>query len=290
LLIVLAVVGTSFLLGMLISGFSGSGGFVTSPEFGFVVSQGKAAYSPGIAYPTSVSEGAGSLKEGGDSDNLENSFISGRKIAISATVSMYVENVNESSWRIISIARSLGGYVSQARIGKKSAYITIKVPKDEFWTALTMISKLGEVYDRGVTTQDLTDRIVDLESRLKSLKVEEERLLDLLKRAESISDILKIEDKLSSIRSQIESLEAWNRNLQNQVEYSRISVILSVKKPVGEDIWRVIGDAFWGSVKLLLICIAGGAPFGLSAAGTLYVAHVLYRRRKLRVSSQPSQS
>ena len=288
--VVLAVVGTSFLLGMLISGFLGSGRLVRGPGVEFLVSQGRASYSSDVAYPVSVSKGEGSLYGGSSSANLETSLLPGRKIAISATMSMYVEDVNESSWKIMSIARSLGGYVSQARIGKKSAYITIKVPKDEFWTAINMISKLGEVYDRGVTTQDLTDRIVDLESRLKSLKVEEERLLDLLKKASSVSDILKIEDKLSSIRSQIESLEAWNRNLQNQVEYARISVILSVKKPVGEDIWKAIGDTFWGSVKLLLICIAGGAPFVLSAAGVLYVANFLYRRRKLRVSSQPSQS
>ncbi len=282
-LVVLAAIIASLLLGILIGDFSGHSEFAKRYSPWFVAIQDKTPYSSDVGKKAEI------LEKSSEGD-FETPFISGRALAISATVSMYVEDVNESSWRVISIARSLEGYVSQARIGKKCAYIAVKVPKDEFWTAITMISKLGEIYNREVITQDLTDRIVDLESRLKSLKVEEDRLLDLLKKAESVSDILKIEDKLSSIRSQIEKLEAWKRNLQNQVEYSRIFVSLSVKKPTGEDIWRAAGEAFWSSVRLLLICIAGGSPFVLSAAGTLYVTYILYRRRRSRVSSQPSQS
>jgi hypothetical protein len=85
---------------------------------------------------------------------------------------------------------------------------------------------LGEVQNRNVGSEDVSERFIDMEARLKSALRQEESLLSLLKRAQQVSEILTIERELTRVRSEIERLQGQLNFLERRVELATISVSL----------------------------------------------------------------
>ena len=70
----------------------------------------------------------------------------------------------------------------------------------------------------------MTLQYSDIESRKKSLTIEQDRLWELLEKAESVDSIIALEARLSEIRYQLESFESQLRTYDNQVDYSTVSI------------------------------------------------------------------
>lgn len=84
----------------------------------------------------------------------------------------------------------------------------------------------GNVVSQSETTEDVTLQYSDVESRKKSLEIEQERIWALLEKAESLESVIALEERLSEIRYELESLEARLRLYNNQVEYSTVHLTL----------------------------------------------------------------
>ena len=148
--------------------------------------------------------------------------------------------------------KSLGGYVESldSHNTASSGYIystyTVKIPtekKDEF---KAFIEENTNVLYNSVDTEDVTLKYIDVESRLKSLRLEQESLETLIKNAESVSDIIEVQERLSEVIYEIESYESQLRSLQADVDYT--SFYLSVREvehetvPVEDTVWQRIGS------------------------------------------------
>jgi hypothetical protein len=129
-----------------------------------------------------------------------------------------------------AIAESLGGFVEQLSSSggseRQQAHMTIRVPQNQFFTALERIEALGEVQNRNLGSEDVSEQFIDLEARLKSALREEQSLLSLLERAQQVSEILTIERGLSRLRSEIERLQGQLNFLERRVELATITVSL----------------------------------------------------------------
>ena len=66
-----------------------------------------------------------------------------------------------------------------------------------------------------------------MESRKKSLEIEQERIWQFLEKAESIDTVITLEQRLSDIRYQLESMESQLRLYDNQVDYSTVYLSIS---------------------------------------------------------------
>jgi hypothetical protein len=126
-----------------------------------------------------------------------------------------------------SLARSLGGFVQSSSTssyeeGVASGDVTIRVPVDRYDDALTRLGKLGKVESSAEEGQDVTDQLVDLDARLRSLRAEEAAMDALLSKAGSIQEILSIRDTTSGIRQQIEQLAAQQASLQDRTTFATI--------------------------------------------------------------------
>lgn len=154
-----------------------------------------------------------------------------RKVISSASVSLEVEDVQESTVQVRVIAESLGGFVEQlSSFGgteRQRANMTIRVLQDQFFSALERIEALGEVQSRNVGSEDVSEQFIDLEARLKSAIREEESLLKLLERAGVVSEILAIERELARVRSEIERFQGQLNFLERRVDLATINVSLS---------------------------------------------------------------
>ena len=194
---------------------------------------------------------------------LGNGAASDRKLI--RTVNMEVETREYDTFldSLQQEVRSRGGYIENmdsyngssysGGSGSRHANLTIRIPKDSLDGFLDMVSGAGNVVRRYENVEDVTLSYVDLASHRDALRTEQERLLALLERAESLEDIITLENRLSDVRYQLESMESKLRTIDNQVDYSTLSLnVTEVREftPVVEqNVWERIAEGFSDSME-----------------------------------------
>lgn len=182
-----------------------------------------------------------------------------RKIVKNGSLEILIKNAEETAPKIKSIAEKLGGFVSDSNIFElpppivypfnenyvekklaakqaglpKSGNITIRVPVGNFDKAITEIKKLAiRVENENTNAQDVTEQFIDLEARLKNLRVEEAQYQDIMKKAVKIQDILDVVSRLADVRGRIEQIEGQLKYLSRQVDMSTITVAMTAEQEV----------------------------------------------------------
>lgn len=110
-------------------------------------------------------------------------------------------------------------------------HVTLRVPSERFHQVLADVSDLGEVVEADVTTQDVTEVVVDLESRISSARASVERLRDLLERAGDVAQLAAVEGELARREAEMESLLGRRRVLEDQVDLSTLDVGFTEPQP-----------------------------------------------------------
>lgn len=163
---------------------------------------------------------------------------SGRKLI--RTVSLNVETKEFDSLLQSVNARiaELEGYAESSEISgsqtnrfgepiPRYAYITARIPSTKLDFFVTSVEAEGNVTNKSESTEDVTLTYSDIESRKKSLEIEQERIWALLEKAETIDSIIVLEERLSEIRYELESMESRLRIYDNQVDYSTVYLWIS---------------------------------------------------------------
>ena len=157
---------------------------------------------------------------------------SGRQLIVEAWVSLEVNEIDATVRQVEALAAQRGGWMESAEIfgegGYRSASLRVRVPADDLDNAMDALRGLGRVVDEGISATDVTERLIDNEARLEAWHIQEERLVDLLEDAPTVEDIIQIERRISEVRSDIEHVEATQRNLTNRVATSLITVNLQL--------------------------------------------------------------
>jgi len=154
---------------------------------------------------------------------------------------------------IAAEAEAMGGYVERRRLDDINdqttrGTITIRIPSTKFDEAMSVIRNAAvQVVHEDVTTEDVTDQMVDLGARLRNEQAQEERYLDILKRAGKIEDILMVETRLSQTRNNIERMVAQMESYKRRVAYSSIAVTVTSEADV-----EVLGVVWSPLVKIKL--------------------------------------
>jgi hypothetical protein len=136
-----------------------------------------------------------------------------------ANLSMAVYQVAQGMDAVERIGKETGGYLSV----RSDNLVTIRVPRDRFQDALSLVEKLGDVVHRDIKAQDVTDEFVDTEARLKNAYAMRDRLQDLLQKAQ-VKDAIEIEKELGRVTEEIERLEGRMKLLKDQIAFSTITV------------------------------------------------------------------
>lgn len=150
-----------------------------------------------------------------------------RYLVYRADVSLAVFQARASLEKVDRLARDLGGYL----VSRTDETITIRVPADAFRKALGDIEALGDVLNKNVDVQDVTDQFLDLEVRLKNALAVRERLAELIARAQNVEDALAVERELARVTGEIESMKGQIKRLQELIAYSTITVHFQVPSP-----------------------------------------------------------
>lgn len=155
----------------------------------------------------------------------------GRKIIQSATIELEVEDVIRGFSSATRIAGEAGGFVAASNVysedDERYATLTIRVPAEEYSSALERLRGLGEVASEGSNTSDVTEEYTDLQSRLRNLEAVEAQYVQLLGQATNINDILVVQDRLNITRAEIEQIQGRLNVIDNMAELASIEVFLS---------------------------------------------------------------
>jgi hypothetical protein len=138
-----------------------------------------------------------------------------------------VANVNDTMASLQGKMKSWGGYLQEI----DGASITLRVPAARFDDALQEVARMGEVIERRVKAQDVTEEMRDLKIRLDNAERTRVRLLDLLEKTGRIEDAVKVEQELERVTETIELLKGKIQFLSAQAAYSTIRVDLNSPVP-----------------------------------------------------------
>ncbi|MEM3697994.1 MAG: DUF4349 domain-containing protein [Candidatus Bathyarchaeia archaeon] len=233
--------------------------------------------------------GGGSISTTGYSQTA--SF--GLKIIKNASLNMFVSKGKfiETYNLISSMIAPYGGNVTNSYYSKEedeySGYIQVIVPKDKFDTVINKLGELGTITDLKISSTDITQEYVDLNSRLKVLEAQKELLTSWLKQAKTIDELLKIRSEIENVESQIEQIKGRLNYIALNTDFSTVDIYLKEGIPPKtttpsifdklKDYIKIPLNAFIYSLIGLLIIIAFLIPWGLIGYG------VYYTLKKLRL-------
>ena len=210
------------------------------------------ALEPDAAYHGETLEAdyeAGSAKAGkANSESTSGQVAQNRKIIEYITLTVETKTFDKLIGDIHAAVSESGGYIENSDIGgnryynsdNRSAELKIRVPKAKQDDFSDFISENGNVVNRSVSTEDVTDQYVDTESRIKALTLEKETLESLLTQSTSVADMLSVYERLTDVIAEIESYQGRLNQLDNLVEYTTFTVYIEeVQKetPAEEQSW-----------------------------------------------------
>lgn len=160
-----------------------------------------------------------------------------RSVIATATREIRVADVATSLPRLTAVARANQGYVASEDSAtdpddpsRMTAVVVLRIPTDRLDDALDQLADLGEVLTRTQDVQDVTEQVIDVDSRVASARTSVERIRLLLGRAQSITDIVRIESELAQREAALESMLAQQRSLREMTTYATVTATL-----VGEE-------------------------------------------------------
>jgi hypothetical protein len=152
-----------------------------------------------------------------------------RKRIYSGFCRLTVDEVEQAKAELTQFAERNGGYV-------ESAYentIVLRVPAPRFRELFEAILDKGELLYKSIETFDVSDYFRDQEIRLRTAERARQRLYTLLERTDDVEERLEILREIKRLSEEIEGIRLRLESLERQISYSRITVELVPRLPVG---------------------------------------------------------
>jgi len=232
--------------------------------------------------------------------DVSNVILAERKIIRSADLSIEVENFDKAMNNINSIILGIGiiqnsnittdrVYVDGEVKLYRSGTIVLRVDKNKFESVINKVKGIGEVYEESIHGEDVTEKYIDIESRLRLLRLEQSKLEAYLSKLEKLEEIFKAESRLTEIRYEIESLTSNLNRLNSLIELSTITITMREKRPGTVDKPLTYGQRLLNRLKNslmnvvvflgdLLIFIVSGIPVLIVLALAVLLGVFIYRR------------
>lgn len=224
-----------------------------------------------------------------------------RSVITTGYLYLTVEAPLEAAAEAARIADRAGGrvdgrteYAPEER-GYASAELILRLPSATLTATLDELRALGEVEELSLQSSDVTREVQDIDARISALSSSVTRLLALQDAAATVEDLIDLETAISDRQGQLESLEAQQRYLADQVDLSTIRLTLGsdATAPADEPDTFLTGlIAGWESLVAVgsgLLILTGVLLPWLAVLGVLALVVVLIVRGAMRRSARVRQ-
>jgi hypothetical protein len=229
-----------------------------------------------------------------------------RQVIRKATIDVQTPDVAAAFMKAMLVISEAGGeYVENSSLSGEGATaagsLTLRIAASRLSDVLNQLRPLGHVISETSSGDDVTDRVVDVEARLRNEQRVETELLELLAKRQDapLKEILELRASISSIRERIEQLTAQRERLGRLVALATVLVTIRADdaplvargKGIGAyfseritEAWRSALRFLTDSVALIVSIAVGGIIWWLLVAA-LVLAIVLARRRAVAAAA-----
>ncbi|BAU86774.1 lipoprotein [Streptomyces laurentii] len=188
--------------------------------------------------------------------------------------------------------RDDGDEVSYSDESLVTSRLVLRVPQDRYDDVLTKLAGGGKLLSRKADAKDVTDQVVDVESRIATQRASVARVRELMDKATQLSDVVSLESELSRRQADLEALLAQQASLKDRTSLATITLLLSETRtsapPAEDDDRPGFLDALSGgwhalatAVTWVLVVLAALAPW-LAVAAVGYAVWRWLIRPRLR--------
>lgn len=295
------LVGALIAAGLVLGGCTS--GLSTEPQSGDAADR-SAAEEAGPDADESGGAAAGERSERSDgSETVARGEIRDRSIIRIGRMTVRVKDIRVAVGRATALVGGTEGYVESEQSTADedgdlaSAQVVLRVEADDYQRVAGGLRKLGKVLSDKSDTTDVTEEIVDVESRIESQEQSLERMRNLMAAAETVGEVIKVESELSTRQAELESLQSRYAVLTSQTSLSTITVDFERPDKDSEESPDDQSGFFWGLGRgwnalleagtVLLTVVGAVLPFATVVA-VIFVPLWLLLRGRIRRRTQPT--
>ncbi|MFE4054624.1 DUF4349 domain-containing protein [Streptomyces sp. YIM B13518] len=196
-----------------------------------------------------------------------------------ASLTVRVKDVPKALDEVRTTTGAAGGYVGDETTdrdeeGHEHTRVVLRVPVEKYDEVLADLEGTGTLLERSAKARDVTDQVVDVESRITTQRASVARIRELMNRAGKLSDVVTLEGELSGRQADLEALLAQQASLKDRTSLATITLSLS-ETPVEEakdddpgftDALAGGWDAFVTMLRRLAVAFGAVLPFAVLAA------------------------
>lgn len=191
-----------------------------------------------IAQAPSIGTGGGAptttdtSKSGATASDGTAADAAARQVVQTGYATVVATNPLDAATQAIAITDAAGGRVDgrteNAPINgdSGSATLTLRIPSAALDATLEKLKALGRVQEVSLSASDVTMQSQDLNARATALSASIDRLLTLLSTATDTNTLITLEGAISDRQGQLESLQAEQRFLADQVSMATVTLNL----------------------------------------------------------------
>ncbi|RCG30525.1 DUF4349 domain-containing protein [Sphaerisporangium album] len=226
-----------------------------------------------------------------------------RSIVYTGDLTVRATNVTTAADKAKQIVGAAGGRLdneeSTSYGSEGGATLVFKLPPGQYQAVLGRLGKeLGRREALRQATEDVTEQVADVDSRLKSARSSLDQLRSLLSKAKTIGEVLSVEREISAREADLESLQARQKTLAARTAEATLTLRLVgpaavVQEPDDDPPGFLSGlkdgwNALVTTVKVALTVLGALLPWLVVLAVVWAAVAALRRRaRRRRAAARP---
>ena len=143
-------------------------------------------------------------------------------VIYSGYLQLRVKRLLDAVDQITKMVEERGGYIDSLT----QTAVTVRIPGKGFEEAMAALAAVGELLDRWVRAEDVTEQFTDLKGRLKVAEEARERLLKLLAKVQNVNERLRILHEIKRLSELIDTIDSRLAAIRNLVDYFTITIDL----------------------------------------------------------------
>ncbi|MGW1540851.1 DUF4349 domain-containing protein [Streptomyces sp. NPDC002309] len=283
-----------------LTGCSGSADITADSKSDAGAAQDEAAAGPGAAQGAPGSDSRPGAERPPAAPRLPMNHI-----IRTASLTVQVKDVPKALDEARTTAETAGGFVGNETTtrdghGGERTRVVLRVPVERYEDVLADLEGAGKLLERTAKATDVSDQVVDVESRIKTQRASVARIRELMDRATRLTDVVELEGELSARQADLESLLARQASLEDRTSLSTITLSLTEtpvrKAPKKDDdpgfLDALAGgwDAFVTMLRWIVVAVGAVLPFAALAAVLFAVWLRFVRPRTARRAAAPAST